>query len=673
MLGIDLKISSPEKNIIEHMHSAHLTIGRGEQANIIIDDAGLSKIHASIHQEQDRLWILDENSTNGTLVNNRVVPAQGKELFNGDIIKLGSNTAIEIILKKSQPASLPVEKSRIKIPIPLDEKQTPLSIRSPSKRSSTPTQLNVLLIAGLMIGTLIFLATITLLFINNRKGIDRSTNNEKVVNIRPTSSPTLTPTPEVSATPLIVDNSSTDNIYNGEQSLPDRVSKKYWEMNDSEKYEFIEQRAQHISMMMGNRPYAFTDDVLQYIKRYLDGYASRAKSKSTNLWGENLNSLYSRASRYAPDIIAAFNARGIPPVVGLYIVMIETEYHECLESPVGAKGLFQFMPDTARAYGVDPDDRCDVKKMSPAAAHYMADRITEFGSDSMSVALGIAGYNRSPDSVRRDLHDVLNSENRERSFWSLITNSTKLDRAFQNENIKYVPKFFAAAIVGETPWAFGLNLKPISTYTSTSSGTATNNIKFNNPELEKAAVEVMRRISNDDQPYIFSDRVLQELNATLEVCKTQPQLANALTILKRDSEALATIARREGVEPGLLFYMLLADSEGGTHSMTLTENAHRILPQLADLRATFGTTLADGSLIVVAAYRIGGGSKRSHPLLAVMRRVIKNPQTERNIWFLHERGELKDEVYQFVLKFLAYGILAQNTTQYGINAPTLVY
>ena len=82
----------------------------------------------------------------------------------------------------------------------------------------------------------------------------------------------------------------------------------------------------------------------------------------------------------------------------------------------------------------------------------------------MSVALAIAGYNRSPDSVRRDLHDVLNSENKERSFWTLVANSNKLDHYFQGENIKYVPKFFAAAIVGENPWMFGIQMQPLSTY-----------------------------------------------------------------------------------------------------------------------------------------------------------------------------------------------------------------
>ena len=177
--------------------------------------------------------------------------------------------------------------------------------------------------------------------------------------------------------------------------------------------------------------------------------------------------MFARArEEYAPSIIRSFNARGVPPVVGLYLVVVETEYHNIRsENSAGAAGLFQFIGPTAQGYGVDPSERTNVSKMAPAAAAYMSDRIAEFGPDSMSVALAIAGYNRSPDSVRRDLRDVLNSENKERSFWTLVANSDKLDHYFQGENIKYVPKFFAAAIVGENPWAFGIQMQPLSTYT----------------------------------------------------------------------------------------------------------------------------------------------------------------------------------------------------------------
>jgi hypothetical protein len=102
--------------------------------------------------------------------------------------------------------------------------------------------------------------------------------------------------------------------------------------------------------------------------------------------------------------------------------------------------------------------------MAPAAARYIKDRIRDFGTDSKSVALGIAGYNRSPRSVRRDLQTVIDSKENDRSFWTLIARKEHLDRFFQNENVKYVPKFFAAAIVGENPEAFGLRVRRLSTY-----------------------------------------------------------------------------------------------------------------------------------------------------------------------------------------------------------------
>jgi len=41
-----------------------------------------------------------------------------------------------------------------------------------------------------------------------------------------------------------------------------------------------------------------------------------------------------------------------------------------------------------------------------------------------------------------------------------------LSKQFQSENFKYVPKFFAAAIIGENPQDFGLKLQPLSTYSS---------------------------------------------------------------------------------------------------------------------------------------------------------------------------------------------------------------
>jgi hypothetical protein len=268
------------------------------------------------------------------------------------------------------------------------------------------------------------------------------------------------PTPSTSPLETIMGQANTNFV-------PPESAKLYLQMSEEERYEFIEQRARHVSRMIGSGTYEFSQPSIAYIKQYIDVYARRVGNGSKVTWGEDLNNVFGRAQRYAPIIIRAFNGRRIPPAIGLYLVAVETEYTNfAQENEAGAAGLFQFIPSTAEAYGVRANERTNVDKMSQAAARYIADRVGEFGTDPMSVALCIAGYNRSPDSVRSDLQSVMNSANKERSFWTLITNSNKLDKWFRGENIKYVPKYFAAAIVGETPWAFGLKMKqPLSTCT----------------------------------------------------------------------------------------------------------------------------------------------------------------------------------------------------------------
>jgi Transglycosylase SLT domain len=278
------------------------------------------------------------------------------------------------------------------------------------------------------------------------------------------SAPSASPAPESTASALdkVMDQA------HGEYGTPESA-KLYLQMSEEEKYDFIDQRARHVSRMIGSGTYEFSRPSIAYIKQYVDAYARRVGNGSKATWAEDLNSVFGRGQRYAPVIIRAFNERRIPPAIGLYLVAVETEYTNFPnENEAGAAGLFQFIPSTAELYGVPPNQRTNVDRMSRAAAHYVADRIAEFGTDPMSVALCIAGYNRSPDSVRSDLQSVMNSSNKERSFWTLVTNSNKLDKWFQGENVKYVPKYFAAAVVGETPWAFGLKMKqPLSTCTDT--------------------------------------------------------------------------------------------------------------------------------------------------------------------------------------------------------------
>jgi membrane-bound lytic murein transglycosylase D len=165
-------------------------------------------------------------------------------------------------------------------------------------------------------------------------------------------------------------------------------------------------------------------------------------------------------------IARSFASRKVPIVIGIYLPVIESGYHECTESELGARGLFQFLPSTAKNYGVAHAEMCDVEKMSAAAAHYIADRMAELGEDAGSVTLVLLSFNRGEEWVRDTLRQLRGTKNYERNFWTLVANNQTLDEKFDKEAAGYVPNFFAAAIIGENPATFGLQTPPLSTLSS---------------------------------------------------------------------------------------------------------------------------------------------------------------------------------------------------------------
>ncbi len=247
------------------------------------------------------------------------------------------------------------------------------------------------------------------------------------------------------------------------ESVP--VNKLYTQMSEAEQFAFVDAQEQRISAMMGERPMKLNEDALRSIKSYVDRYVARRGSRSIEYGAEDLNVIYERAPPYIPLIARSFAARKVPVIIGIYLPMIESEYKNCFENAFGAKGLFQFMPGTARQYGVAPEAMCDVEQMTPAAANYIADRMAELGDDSESMTLVLLSYNRGPEWVRDTLRQLRSTDNYERNFWTLFAHRDQLDEVFRKENAGYVPAFFAAAIIGENPQTFELALPPLSTLT----------------------------------------------------------------------------------------------------------------------------------------------------------------------------------------------------------------
>lgn len=69
------------------------SIGRNENNQIVIKDPFISGKHAVVYMEQDKLFIKDLKSTNGTKLNNDLI-SEIIELRDGDVLEIG-----RIILK----------------------------------------------------------------------------------------------------------------------------------------------------------------------------------------------------------------------------------------------------------------------------------------------------------------------------------------------------------------------------------------------------------------------------------------------------------------------------------------------------------------------------------------------------------------------------------------------
>jgi hypothetical protein len=151
-----------------------------------------------------------------------------------------------------------------------------------------------------------------------------------------------------------------------------------------------------------------------------------------------------RGEEFVPMLSAELEIAKMPGILH-YVSLIESGYIPKAGSTAGAAGLWQFMPATAKNYGLavrkDLDERHDPRKSTQAAAQYLRALAFEFGGNAMLLAL--ASYNKGENGVRRALKQ-LDDPFSDRSYWRLVEK-----KLIPQETADYVPRFLAAAVAGE--------------------------------------------------------------------------------------------------------------------------------------------------------------------------------------------------------------------------------
>jgi membrane-bound lytic murein transglycosylase D len=151
-----------------------------------------------------------------------------------------------------------------------------------------------------------------------------------------------------------------------------------------------------------------------------------------------------RGGRYRILVQDILEENGVPREL-FYLGMIESGYASRARSGARAVGIWQFMPATARRYGLkvnkDVDERLDVMRSTRAAARYLKDLKDEFGSWYVAMAAYNCGEGRVRRAIRR--HHT-------KDYWTLARR-----RALPAETSDYIPKFQAAMKIARNPRSFG--------------------------------------------------------------------------------------------------------------------------------------------------------------------------------------------------------------------------
>ncbi|MDH5825416.1 lytic transglycosylase domain-containing protein [Sphingobacterium faecium] len=151
-------------------------------------------------------------------------------------------------------------------------------------------------------------------------------------------------------------------------------------------------------------------------------------------------SLHKKAATHLPQIEKILASYGIPDDFK-YVPLVESGLDRGVVSSKGAGGYWQFMPATARLYGLkvngSVDERRDLVKSTHAAAKYIKSLYKQFGNWTLVAAAYNVGGGSLRGSIRRQKED---------SYYDLKLN---------NETGAYVYKLISMKEIIENPQKHG--------------------------------------------------------------------------------------------------------------------------------------------------------------------------------------------------------------------------
>jgi membrane-bound lytic murein transglycosylase D len=162
---------------------------------------------------------------------------------------------------------------------------------------------------------------------------------------------------------------------------------------------------------------------------------------------EYFKRMLDRSHKYLFHIMNEVERRGMPTEIA-FLPVVESAFVPTANSPVGAAGLWQFMPATGRHYGLEQtwwyDGRRDVMEATRAALDYLQNLYAQFGDWN----LALAAYNWGEGNLARAIARA-QAAGLEPTYENI---------KMPNETRNYAPKLIAVRNILSQPEKFGVKL-----------------------------------------------------------------------------------------------------------------------------------------------------------------------------------------------------------------------
>jgi len=467
LLRLDIINGSTERSKYEFDSS--FTIGRHKNADVRFADNVVSRFHAEISFDGEWWWIKDLHSQNGTFVNGQRIIFE--KLPSQSIVQLGEGgpaLRLQIVESKptesitDDPSEKPFSETQIIRHYFEDKKDGPvgektLMFRRAFHRAHKQKSKKYITLA--LVSIFLLVCAVGVIFYQKRR----------IQTLRATAVDIF-----YSMKALELEIGHLEDIFSKHADSTaiallkekrdrfDELGKAYDKfVKELEIYKGLPEQDKvilKVARIFGecevNVPKGFSNEVKKYIQKW----------KATGRLKRGLKRAIEKG--YDKIVTKTFQEYGITPYF-LFLGLQESGFNERAIGPKTkygyAKGAWQFIPSTAKEYGLkigplykkkvyDPlDQRFDFLKSTRAAARYIRDIYNT--QAQASGLLVMAAYNWGHNRVRRIIKKMP-QDPRKRNFWQLLKMTS-----IPKETYDYIFYIFSAAVICENPDIFGFDMQ----------------------------------------------------------------------------------------------------------------------------------------------------------------------------------------------------------------------